>query len=317
MKPFFHKRCVWLLIAGGMPLCNAAIVNVLPGTNNAPILGLTLSIGGSDVVQNAEVSAVAPSDVIASGSSAVNVKSVRISDGGPVDLTFFNTEGAKVVNVNPEQSVISSIGVFDNGAATNSNGPGGLPAYANAVAGTTLDTDLNNYNFRDYLTPGPTTLGVGDYDLLFQRALNPDDYLMVSERWGNAFFQVTALMADGTPYATANTLHLGLLDGIIFSPSGYQAYDWNTGYAPANVATQAHALTVFSVKKFFEGTGINPSAIYGLRIDNDGEADIKIVGASANPFSDNPENPLVVPEPSSLLMVLFGGICFLRRRNRA
>ena len=312
MNPFIHTRFAWLLIAGGMPLCNAAVVQVLPGSNNAPILQLTLSIGGSDVVQNAEASAVT-----SSGSSAVNVKSVRISDGGPVDLTFFNTEGAKVVAVNPEQSGISSIGVFDNGAVTTSNGAGGLSAYAGAVAGTTLDTDLNNYNFRDNLSPGPTTVGVGDYDLLFQRALNPDDYIMVSERWGNAFFRVTALMADGTPYATANTLHLGLNDGIIFSPTGYQAYDWNTGFAPANVASQAHALTIFSVKEFFEGSGINASAVYGLRIDNDGEADIKIVGASASPFSDNPENPLVVPEPSSLLMAVLGGICFLRRRNRA
>lgn len=291
--------------------CGAATMQIVPGTNNAPISQVVYNINGTDTApQTTEAT-----DVNFSGNSTVTVKSVRITDGGPVNLTFFNTEGAKVVNVNPQQSAISGIGVFKNGTVTASNS--GLPAYAEAVAATTLDTDLRHYNFRDNLSPGPTTVGTPDFDLLFLRALNPDDYFMVTERWGNAFFQVTALMADGTPYATANTLHLGLMDGVIFSPTGYQAYDWNTGYAPANVATQAQAITVFSVRKFFEGTGLNPSAIYGLRIDNDGEADIKIVGASNNTFSDNPYNPQVVPEPSALLLALLGGTCLLRRRRQA
>ncbi len=300
-------RLVPLLLA---PLtCGAATLQIVPGTNNAPISQVIYNINGTDTAPQTTEAA----DVNFSGNSSVTVKSVRITDGGPVNLTFFNTEGAAVVNVNPQQSAISGIGVYKNGSVTASNS--GLPAYAEAVAGTTLDTDLRHYNFRDNLSPGPTTVGTPDFDLLFLRALNPDDYFMVTERWGNAFFKVTALMEDGTPYPMANTLHLGLMDGVIFSPTGYQAYDWNTGFAPASVASQAQAITVFSVRKFFEGTNLNPSPIYGLRIDNDGEADIKIVGASNNTFFDNPLNSKVVPEPSAILLALLGSTCLLRRRR--
>lgn len=312
-KPRILIRLVQAVLS---PLtCGAATLQIAPqispGSNNAPISQVVYNVNGIDTAPQTTEAA----DVDFSGNSSVTVKSIRVTDGGPVDLTFFNTEGAKVVNVNPEQSAISGIGVYKNGSVTSSNS--GLAAYAEAVAATSLDTDLRNYQFRDNLSPGPTTAGTSDFDLLFLRALKPDDYLMVTERWGNAFFTMTALMEDGTPYPMANTLHLGLMDGIIFSPTGYQAYDWNTGYAPANVASQAQAITVFSVRKFFEGTNLNPAPVYGVRIDNDGEADIKIVGASNNTFSDNPYNPQVVPEPSAISLALLGAACLLRRRRQS
>lgn len=300
-----HKALIAFLFCS--PSLHAAVIDVIPGSHNAPILSITYSVNGSDVVQNTEAT-----DVVSNSDTPVYVKSVSISDGSPVVLSHFNTEGAVVVNVNSQQLTISGIGVFNNGAVTTSNA--GLAAYADAVAGTSMDTDLKNFTFHDLLSN--TVSGQGaDYDLLFYRGLQLDDYFMVSERWGNSEFEVTALDQNGNPYANANVLRIGANGGVIYTPDGYQVYDWVTGYAAStNVATQSQAITLFSVQKFFEST-IGPSGpVFGLRINNDFEADFKIVGISANSFSDNPLNP-VVPETSACLFALAGTGLLLRRRR--
>ena len=125
----------------------------------------------------------------------------------------------------------------------------------------------------------------------------------------------TALDQNGNPYANANVLRIGANGGVIHTPDGYQVYDWVTGYAAStNVATQSQAITLFSVEKFFEST-VGPSGpVFGLRINNDFEADFKIVGISANSFSDNPLNP-AVPETSACLLAFAGASLMLRRKR--
>lgn len=309
MKRLPPSRCVsWCVLAGLLVHCDAAVLNVTPGVNNLPIQQVTYTIGGNDVVQSTEAVGVTQT-----GDSEVYLKSVRITDGAVVDLPFFNTGGAKVVNLNPQLGSTAGAGVFNNGVTTNSNA--GLANYAIALAGTSQDTDLRNYSFHDFLVPTPPVAGVSEFDLLFKNALNLSDYLLVAERWGNSFFEVTALMADGTPYASANTLRLGGPGGDF--GVGYQVSDWNTGFAAAgSVPSQAQVLIIASVAKFFEGTNATPGPVYGLRVVNDGEADPKILGISNNTFSDNPENPLIVPEPSSFLMLLAaaGSLMGFRRR---
>jgi hypothetical protein len=284
----------------------AAVLTVLPGVNNAPVTGVTYSIGGVDVVQGIE-----PPGAVEVGNFAVNIKSVRIEDGGEVELKFFNTEGAMVVNVNPEIQNIGGIGIYNNGTTST---PLDLNAYALALAAVTQDTNLRHYGYHDYLSPAPPTPGVPDYDVWFYRALNPDDYMLISERWGNSFFEVTALMEDGTPYPNANVLRIGGQGGDF--GVGYQVHDWITGFAASdNFEYQAKVLTVISAAKFFEGTNSQAMPIYGLRFDNDDEADVKVIGASDNTFLDNPINSLV-PEPSSFLMSLVGSLCLLCSRKR-
>jgi hypothetical protein len=68
---------------------------------------------------------------------------------------------------------------------------------------------------------------------------------------------------------------------------------------------------VASGSKFFDGTTETPGPIYGFRIDNDGEADVKMVVISDTPF----ENRLG-PEPSTSLLGLGAGLLFLLSRNR-
>jgi hypothetical protein len=299
-----------LLLVVTATVCGAAVLDVTSVTNNFAIQQITYQIGAATVVQNTEAL-----DVNVVSDSEVKVKSVRIIDGAPIDLTFFNTEGAKVVQVNPQFASISGVGVFDNGVTTTSTS--GLQAYADAFAATSTDTDLRNFGFHDYLAPSTATPGVPDLDLLFYRAMNLDDYFLISERWGNSFFEVTALMEDGTPYANANVLRIGGPGGTF--GVGYQVGDWNTGYAASgNVPSQAQTLTIFSVAKFFEGTNGIQGPVFGLRIDNDGEADVKIVGISDNTFTDNELNDKVVPEPAAFLMTLAGGaiLMFSRKRTR-
>jgi hypothetical protein len=308
VSPHFTPTLPSLLLIASITATKAAVLEVTSVTNNFAIQQITYLIGAATVVQNTEAL-----DVNVVSDTEVKVNSVRIVDGVPIDLTFFNTEGAKVVQVNPEFSSISGVGVFNNGVTTNSTS--GLSGYADAFAATSIDTDLRNFGFCDYLTPGPATPGIPDLDLLFYRALNVDDYFLISERWGNSFFEVTALMEDGTPYGDANVLRIGGAGGDF--GVGYQVGDWNTGYAAAgNVPTQAQTLTIFSVAKFFEGTNGIPGPVFGLRINNDGEADVKIVGISDNTFTDNELNDNVVPEPTTLFMALAGATLLFSSRRR-
>jgi hypothetical protein len=152
---------------------------------------------------------------------------------------------------------------------------------------------------------------VPDYDPIHVKAMQPDDYGLVSERFGNTFFEVTPLKADGTPYAGANTRRFGGAGG-----ASYPVHDWNSGYAAAsNNPTQAQAFSVASVSKFFEGTPVTPGPVYGFRIDNDGEADTKALIVSNNPFGDNPDNQMLAPEPSPALLAALAamGLACLRR----
>lgn len=292
--------------------CQAAIIQITPGVNNMAIKQVVLTIGGTDVTQNTEETGVTRGG----SNSPINVKSVNISDGSPVNvhLSYFNTEAAKVVNVDPNLANSAGIGVFNNGVTTKSE-TNNIANYSTAFAGTSTDNDLRNYAFNDYVDP-PRTTNTPQLDILFYKALTIDDYVLVSERWGNSAFQVTALDVQGRPYASGNTLKLGGNGG-----SSYTAYDWNTGVASKDsFQTQAQALTVFSVAKFFEQLDIDPqreSFVWGVRITNDGEADMKILGISANSFLDNPINPLVpIPEPSSGLLILSAGMFVLGSRKR-
>jgi hypothetical protein len=297
------------LISCLIPSVKAAVIDLTPSSNNIAIEQLLLLVNGAPVLQTTEAGGVT-----STGDNPVIVTSVRVTDGAPVDLKFFNNHGAAAVNVNPQLSTISGVGVFDGGTVITSKNQG-HQAYGDAFAAASQNTNLRNFAYHDYLSPGPTNPAVADLDLLFFRALNLDDYVLMSERWGNSSFSVTALKADGTAYANANVLRLGGSGGAF--GVGYQVHDWNTGYAAAtNQPSQAQALTLFSVEKFFEGTNGLAGPVYGLRIHNVGEADVKVMGISNNTFADNPQNPMLVPEPSTCLIAFIGIAILASSRKR-
>jgi len=282
-------------------LSRGQTLDVTPGVNNAPITQVVYEVDGSSVVQTSEASGVE-----VNRDAPVIVKEVTINTGsGTKALPVFNFEGAAVRNLNITSDT-TGVGVFKNGSNVDTSD---LAAFEGALTGITQDADLMNYVYYDGTSglPGDST---ADYDLLFRYSLQPTDYVLVSERWGNTFFELQPLGADGELIAGANTLRFGGDGG-----SAYSAYDWNSGYASDSYFTfQAQAFTVVSTEKFFEGTGLT-GEVYGFRIDNDGDADVKFFGLSDETFTNNPENPLV-PEPSSALLILVGFVGVTMRRRR-
>jgi len=309
-----HCYACFVLISTA-PAGFSAVIDVTPGVNNVPIQRVVYTINGNEVIQTTEATGVN-----SVGDTEVLVKSIRvINNGNIIDLGHFNTEGAEVRNVNPGLVSITGdggaglrgLGVYDNGVVTPTTA--GISAFATALAATTTDTDLRHFTYYDFLSSKPAA-GVPDYDLLYVRAMQPEDFLVVSERFGNTYFEVTPLKADGTPYVGANVLRFG---GSA-TTTEYTVYDWNSGYAASGSNPgQAQAFSVASVSKFFTGTSVAPGPVYGFRIDNDGEADTKIFVVGSNPFSDNPYNPQLVPEPSAFLMSAGALLCGIFRRRRS
>jgi hypothetical protein len=286
-------------------LSQAQTLNILPGTNNVPISSVFYTIDGITVHQTAEATGVA-----VNRNSPVFLKAVVVNDGGiSKTLDSFNSLGAVVTNLNLTSSA-KGVGVFKNGSITTTSDIG---AFATSLAGITQDTDLLNYNFYDGVSglPGSTT---ADYDLLFAKGLGSDDFVLVSERDGNTFFTVVPLGADGSVIAGANSLRFGGPTTL----GTHLAYDWNSGYASSTyLSNQSFGFSVAKVDKFFEGTAIAPQTVFGFRIDNNGEADVKFFGLSDNSFSNNPNNPNpLIPEPSSLLLSAFSSLLLFRRQRR-
>lgn len=296
------KFLIPLLFLLSLPLVGQTTLDITPGVNNVPITGVTYNVGGSTVVQR-----TAASGVTNNQDSEVFVSGVQIGSGSSAqNLNVFNFEGAQVRNINFGPSS-SGVAVFDNGAVTNTNN---LADFENAVIGITQDADLMNFLYYDAASnlPGAST---ADFDLIFRYSFQPTDYILVSERNGNTFFELTPLGADGEVIAGANTLRFGGAGGAAFA-----VYDWNSGYATSSyVSSQPQVFSVASAGKFFEGTAVT-GEIYGFRIDNNGDADVKFFGLSDDTFTNNPENPLFIPEPSTFFLSLIGMLSLVLRRRR-
>lgn len=274
-------------------------IDVLPGAHNVLITRVTYEVDGEIVVQDVPAAGVA-----VNRDGPVYLKSVTVNDGGSLrELESHNSLGATAVNVAFTSST-RGVGVFNNGVIT---GTSGIAAFSGALAATTQDTDLLNYCFYDFVA-GMPRIGVADYDLLFERSFEPSDFVLVSERWGNTYFTLTALDAGGEVITGANILRFGYPTG-----DGYTRYDWNSGYASSSYVTdQAMAFTAASVSKFFEGTSVPLQNVFGFRIDNDGEADVKFFGLSDNSFTDNKS----IPEPSAALLAAVAACACILRRHR-
>jgi hypothetical protein len=309
-------------LLAGFVSSKAATLNVLPGVNNTPITQVTYEISGSQVVQTAPVPASAGNgNGVTPGvfsNDPVVVKSLVVNNAGLlVDLNFVNAVGAVITNINPQLASINGIGVFAHGelipTVLTLGQTSGIPAFSSALASTFSNLNLRNFaysdtaNFRaptNFISP---TNGLPDYDVLYTQPMRPTDYLFLSERNGNSSFEVTPLRQDGTPFGEANKLRFGGTGG-----EPYLVYDWNSGISsPAYYVTQAQAFSVVSAKKFFEGTTEVEAPIFGFRIDNNGDADVKLAVISNTPFEGR-----LIPEPSSFLMSFLVALVFAFSRKR-
>ncbi|TVP79381.1 MAG: PEP-CTERM sorting domain-containing protein [Puniceicoccaceae bacterium] len=285
----------------------AVVLTVNRDANAVEITSVSYMINNLSLTQSTEASSVTTT------SDAVFVTNITINDGGPKNLDFYNLGNAVIRNNNFQADTgVSSgnggVGVYNSTSPTTVRiQDDGLAAFEDAVIQSATNTNLMNYIFYDGSINNLPPVGQHDFDLLFHYAWTTDDYIVVAERNGNTFFELTPLGVDGLPIAGANTLEFD------------DAYGWRSGYRnAADSFNQDMWFTAARIDKFFEGTSVVASdqVVYGYRIENNGNADIKLFGASDNTFEDNPINPLVpVPEPATASLLL-GALAMLTACSR-
>lgn len=243
-----------------VPPAGAADITITAGSGDLPINQVILDDNGTTVTQNASQGTTNDND-----DDPVDIVSITVDDGGTsVTLDQFNTASISTSNYN-FPGTLTGVGTWENGTQTMVN-TAGFQAAVDRVLGS---LDLRDYLAYDVLNM-PGTGWNPDFDMRFESPLRNSDYLLVSERLGNTFFDLVALDKAG------NVIPGGLVVGFD------AAYRWNTGYAPSNQPTQPMWFTVIDIAQF--GLDTEDTPIYGFRIDNDGEADVKFFGLSDDPF---------------------------------
>ncbi len=311
-----------VLAVMGSQAVEAAIIDINGNLNNAKISQVSYVVNGNPVTQ----SSPAVTNTVVDYAVFVNTITVAAGSSSTKTLEFYNSVNAVIRNNNfttatgasPFPGTIADnggVGVYNTTAPTRVRIQNdGIAAYEQAVIKSSTDTNLMNYLFYDGSLSGMPAAGVSDFDILYYHAWRTSDFIVVAERNGNTFFQLVPLGSDGNPIAGANTLRFG-------QTPNPQPHDWNSGFINGfdEFDTQPMWFTAASITKFFEGTSV-PLAnqlVYGYRIDNNGNADVKFFGASDSPFTDNPVNPLVpIPEPTSALLLLGTSAAWLLLRRR-
>lgn len=290
-------------IIAAAPLSGGTVVDVKDGGNMATITEVTYNVGGNSLTQENQASG---SNQV---SGAVETTNISIEEGGnSKDLTFYNLGNAKIVNNNFSNP--AGVGVYNttSGSTVVTIENDGMAAYEAAVIESATNRNLMNYLFYDG-TSGLPDDGVADFDILFRNSWTADDYLVVAERNGNTYFELTPLDVNGDVIADANVLKFD------------SAYNWRSGYENEFDENDGQDMwfTATSIKTFYQETSITFSEIYGFRVNNDGDADVKFFGASDDTFENNPKNPNVIPEPSQFGVVaslLAISLVAGRRRSR-
>lgn len=245
-----------------------SMYNVRLGRDNVPLTQVKLQYNGSIITQTAGHS------VSTQTALPVDLLEVTINDGGTIKtLDQLNLYGSAIRN-NNFASNVGGVGVYDRGTTTAANN---AVAFENAMGEVASGPNLLAYLYYD----GTSNLPSGDdFDMFWSYGLDNDDYIVVAERNGNTYFTVTPLDSAGNAITSARRLRFGQTNGTN-SSNGNRKYDWNIGYRPTN-QNQPMYMTVVDVSLFNSSV-----SIHGIRIDNNGQADVKFFGVSDDPFTDN------------------------------
>ncbi|MGY6649047.1 SdrD B-like domain-containing protein [Wenyingzhuangia sp. IMCC45574] len=272
---------ILLLSVGSLGANAQTLYDVVLGTDNVSITEVQIEFNGNTITQTS--GGLDPAPVAKQTSLPVLMNYVKINDGGTIKtLNFLNAKGALLASNNFTNST-TGVGVYDEGVETLISD--GVAGWEDAMQDMVTNRNALSYMFYD----GSSNTPAGDdFDIYWSKALTNNDYLVVSERDGNTFFRIVPLDINGNPIASARELRFGKVNGVA-SPNGNKKYDWNIGYGSAGrFADQPQHFSVVDVDLF------NTSQpIYGFRIDNNGDADVKFYGISDDTFENNPTNPLV------------------------
>lgn len=250
----------------------------------------------------------------------VSITNVTISDGTTnTVLDVFNFEGVivelgELATYSPPST---GIGVNFSGSA-NVDLTDGVSPFQSAMEDALRNTNIKDYVFYD----GKSTSGLTstiDYKVKFRRALESTDFVLMQERNGNTYFQLSPLDINGDVISGANIIQFASSNN---DPS--TGYSWNTGIADSGYQPdQPMYYSVASISNFFNDTSVpaEDQNVFGFAVNNQGNADTKFYGLSDDTFSNNPIDisvPVTIPEAGSSLF--FAGLIlarsFARRRPR-
>ncbi len=250
-----------------LPLSQAQL-DVVLGTNNEPITEIKFDYLGSTITQTAGVT----SNTVATT---------------PVALEYIEINGSTLLYPYDEGSVSKN-----NNYTANTNGVGvhlegqlidsGDPTFVGAFEDLANNADLMNFLYYDGSSNLPPA---GDIDITFAKGFEADDYLAVGERNGNTYFTLTPIDEFGNIISGSTSVRFGFTPGTS-SGNGTTRYDWDIGYSPTNQSSQSMIYSVVKADLF----NIGSDAIFGFRIDNLGDADVKLMALSETDFADNPTN---------------------------
>lgn len=202
-------------------------------------------------------------DVVDHGQEPVDLVAVTVDDGDETIRLVPRPGAVDVVDVG-YPSDVDGVAVSENGAQTPANTAGFEVAAERVFA----STDLRDYVIAD--DPDRDGSGWGhDLDVVFDRPLTGDHYLVVRERNGNSKLLLTLLDESALPFAASRP--------VAVEPP----YGWNTGYAPGdtNPAQPVH-LVVFNVAELLAATAADgiepPAAINGIRLETNDGADVNV-----------------------------------------
>lgn len=241
----------------------AGLEYITSGSGDVDITQVVMNHGGTTVTQTSPATGV-----LDASNTELLIESVTINDNGVVKvLDEFNFTGIEVRNQNWSTT--------QTGVRTSENGVHTTPAsndFWDRVEFVLGSTDLRDYLdvHNDNDVPKLDSFEP-DFDFHFQFPLDNDDYVLITERWGNTFFDLEPIDASGN--VIAGSKRLGFDD----------PYGWNTGYAPSDVSSQPQWFTVVDVAAFEVDTDQTPIA--GFRINNDGGADVKFFALSDESFT--------------------------------
>ena len=251
-KKSFLASLVSVVGVVGMSHGVAGALDVGAGENDIPIVGVELEVRGNIVTQNTQATGT-----VEHSTDSYNIVSVTVNEGAgdyrlePYDLDM------SIVDISFPAG-LTGVSVWENGVEMGLDDPN----VAEGIARVFASPDLQDYLSYDALSIHPSTWPM-DFDVVFDEPVGRENYLLVVERGGNADFHLSALDDNLEPFAGIAATH--------FTSN----YAWNTGHAPVipSGASQPFSFNVIDLRQLLPASA---GSTTGFRMDNNGEADVKL-----------------------------------------
>lgn len=245
------------------------------GNNGPDIKQVEYSLSGQAFTQTDSAS-----EVIENETSAVDVTAITIHENGFKKVLKPQHNSAAVINVGINDQA-EGISVIQNVILTNRADAG----FVTELAEANTTTDLRNFVKYNQLSIAAETWG-SDFDLIYDQPLKASDYLAIISYSADAPLWLTALDSTGNPIGPEATKSITM----------YNA--WNTGFASPTIDGNAASIKVIPVSALaVDGS----DSITGIKVENNTEADFKILPLAVAEQSELPKPDLTEIKDSAAL----------------